>query len=229
MRHIIFTFYSLVLLMFFSFGFSEQMPKHAVLKNKTDENIKLAETVSLLSDTGMISLNDSEQTSQNIISNASMPVRGVNASDFIEYAKKFIGTPYVWGSVDPRVGFDCSGFVNHVSEHFGIGVPRSSVQFTQFGIDVSLNLAKPGDLILFTGTNPEKRVVGHMGIITENPGGEPRFIHSTSGKTKGVTISELTDHYKQRFVKVIRIFPFNDNIFKPYRYVSIPGLPPFQS
>ena len=46
-----------------------------------------------------------------------------------------------------------------------------------------------------------------MGIITDNLNGQVQFIHSSSGKSKGVTISELDDYYKSRFVKVIRIFP----------------------
>jgi len=36
------------------------------------------------------------------------------------------------------------------------------------------------------------------------------FIHSSSGKANGVTITPLNDYYKGRFVKVIRIFPQND-------------------
>lgn len=126
---------------------------------------------------------------------------------FVAYAKTLVGTPYVWGSVNPNVGFDCSGFINHVSNHFGIKVPRSSVEFTNVGTSIETNNAKPGDLILFTGSDPAKRVVGHMGIITDNDNGQIEFIHSSSGKAKGVIVSEMSDHYKTRFIKVIRIFP----------------------
>ncbi len=129
------------------------------------------------------------------------------ASGFVEYAKTLIGTPYVWGSVNPRIGLDCSGFVNYVSNHFGIKVPRSSVQFTNVGTTVETNNAKPGDLILFTGTDPGKHIVGHIGIITGNHDGQLQFIHSSSGKAKGVAITDLSDYYKSRLVKVIRIFP----------------------
>ncbi len=129
------------------------------------------------------------------------------ASGFVEYAKKLIGTPYAWGSVNPNIGLDCSGFVNYVSNHFGIKVPRSSVQFTNVGTTVETDNAKPGDLILFTGTDLDKHTVGHMGIITDNNDGQLQFIHSSSGKAKGVAITELSDYYKSRLVKVIRIFP----------------------
>jgi len=133
------------------------------------------------------------------------------ANQFVDYAKTLIGTRYVWGSVNPDVGVDCSGFVNYVSNHFGISVPRTSAQFTNVGTMVKVEEAQPGDLILFTGSDPKKKVVGHMGIITENPGDHLTFIHSSSGHKRGVHISELQGYYKTRLVKIIRIFPLNAN------------------
>ena len=138
------------------------------------------------------------------------PVKKVGATDLIEFAKTFIGTKYVWGSVNPKVGFDCSGFVNHVAKNFDFEVPRTSVQYTNLGEEVDPADAQSGDIILFTGSNPKKRVVGHMGIITENIGGELQFIHSSSGGSKGVHISEMTPYYTQRLVKVIRLFPLEN-------------------
>lgn len=150
-----------------------------------------------------------------VISPATTTYTGTSNQDaqhFVEYAKTLIGTPYAYGSVNPAVGFDCSGFVNYVSNHFGIEVPRSSVQFTNLGKEVEQGNAMPGDLILFTGTNPNERVVGHIGIVTENPATGLRFIHSTSGSKKGVTISEMSEYYNNRFVKIVRVFPFTQNI-----------------
>lgn len=90
-------------------------------------------------------------------------------------------------------------------------VPRSSVEFTNFGTTVETSNAKPGDLILFTGTDSGKRIVGHIGIITNNLNGEVEFIHSSSGKAKGVTVSDLGGYYQTRLVKTIRIFPTGTN------------------
>jgi cell wall-associated NlpC family hydrolase len=154
--------------------------------------------------------------SESALEAVSVPVitanTAVDAIQFVNYAMTLIGTPYVYGSTDPAVGFDCSGFINHVAKNFGMTVPRSSVDFTNVGTEVTRELAKPGDLILFTGTDPSTRVVGHMGIITQNPGGGAiSFVHSTSGKAKGVTVSELEGYYDTRFVKVIRIFPLSQN------------------
>ena len=72
-----------------------------------------------------------------------------------------------------------------------------------------------GDLVedsaqAFTGTDSAIRTVGHMGIVTTPPTDTLHFIHSTSGKADGVTITALNEYYQGRFVKVIRIFPQND-------------------
>ena len=127
------------------------------------------------------------------------------AGDLVDYAETLIGIPYLYGSVDPERGFDCSGFITYVFNHFKIAVPRSSEGFTSVEREVNLKQAKRGDIILFTGTDSTKRVVGHMGIITSTDYGA-EFIHSTSGKAYGVTITTLNEYYQGRFVKVIRIF-----------------------
>ncbi len=126
-------------------------------------------------------------------------------NDLVNYAETLIGIPYLYGSVDPGKGFDCSGFITYVFNHFKIAVPRSSEGFTSVEREISLKQAKRGDIILFTGTDSTRRVVGHMGIITSTDNGH-EFIHSTSGKAYGVTVTPLNKYYQGRFVKVIRIF-----------------------
>lgn len=126
--------------------------------------------------------------------------------EVLSYAKSLVGITYKYGSTDPEQGFDCSGFITNVFNRYGIAVPRSSVDFTNVEQEINLSESKPGDLILFTGTDSTIRVVGHMGIITENNGRDISFIHSTSGKAYGVTITPLNKYYQGRFVKTIRIF-----------------------
>jgi cell wall-associated NlpC family hydrolase len=128
----------------------------------------------------------------------------------VDYAKTLIGVPYKYASTDPQQGFDCSGFITYVFNHFNINVPRSSVDFTNIPHEVSLIDAKPGDLILFTGTDSTIRRVGHMGIVVFTNKNELLFIHSNSGKAHAVTITLMNDYYKGRFMKVIRVFPQND-------------------
>jgi len=129
----------------------------------------------------------------------------------VSYAETLIGIPYVYASSDSAVGFDCSGFITFVFNHFHITVPRSSVEFTNMPHQTSVADAKPADLILFTGTDSTEHIVGHMGIVVQNKDGRLLFIHSTSGKANGVTITLLNDYYKSRFVKIIRVFPQNEN------------------
>lgn len=126
-------------------------------------------------------------------------------SKLIAYSQTLKGIPYKYASTDPAAGFDCSGFITYVFNHFGIEVPRTSVDFTDKGTPINLSLSKPGDLILFTGTDSTIRIVGHMGIITHT-GDSIVFIHSTSGKAYGVTETTLNPYYMGRFMKVIRVF-----------------------
>jgi cell wall-associated NlpC family hydrolase len=125
----------------------------------------------------------------------------------VAFGKSLVGTPYLYASADPENGFDCSGFITYVFNYFGIAVPRSSVDFTNVGIEIPKEFGGPGDLILFTGTDSTIRVVGHMGIVESNERGNLLFLHSTSGKAYGVVISPLNGYYETRFVKVIRVFP----------------------
>lgn len=134
--------------------------------------------------------------------------KGVPPADVVAFAKTQMGVPYLYGSTDPAKGFDCSGFITYVFKHFNIVVPRSSIDFTNVGTEVSAVQAKPGDLILFTGTDSTERFVGHMGIVVDNSD-TLRFIHSTSGRQYGVTITPLNNYYKGRYVKTIRVFPQN--------------------
>jgi cell wall-associated NlpC family hydrolase len=131
--------------------------------------------------------------------------------ELLNFANTLIGTPYKYASIDPAIGFDCSGFITYVFNHFKIAVPRSSIDFTNVRRAIPLEQAKPGDLILFTGTDSTIREVGHMGIITSAQPADIKFIHSTSGKVHGVTITPLNAYYMGRFVKVIRVFKQNDS------------------
>jgi len=144
----------------------------------------------------------------------SIDVRNVNPEDLIKFAETLVGTPYVYGSTNPKVGFDCSGFITYVFNHFKIAVPRSSIQFARIGKTVPIEFAKRGDIILFTDPdfdNTHTSDPGHMGLITSNTNNVINFIHSTSGKAMSVTVSPMSEHYRKRFVRVARVFPQNDN------------------
>jgi cell wall-associated NlpC family hydrolase len=129
--------------------------------------------------------------------------------DLITYARSLTGIPYKYASIDPAEGFDCSGFITYVFNHFKIPVPRRSLDFTYMNDAIDLKDAKAGDLVLFTGTDSTLREVGHMGIITDNSTEGVKFIHSTSGRANGVTETFVQPYYLGRYMKTIRIFPQN--------------------
>jgi cell wall-associated NlpC family hydrolase len=113
----------------------------------------------------------------------------------ISYAKKFLGVRYVYGGSTPRSGFDCSGFVRYVFQHFGVSLPHSSYADFGRGHRVGRWGLKPGDLVFFDG-------LGHVGIYV----GKGRFIHAPHTGTH-VQISPLTGWYSSRFVGGRRLSP----------------------
>jgi cell wall-associated NlpC family hydrolase len=133
-------------------------------------------------------------------------IQEIHPDSLVAFARTLIGIPYLYASTDPEKGFDCSGFITYVFNHFNKKMPRSSVDFTDYGKEIQMEMAKPGDLILFTGTDSTIRIVGHMGIVESIKNDTLYFIHSTSGKAKGVVITPFENYYRSRFVKVIRVF-----------------------
>ena len=121
----------------------------------------------------------------------------------ISFGMKLLGTPYVGGG-SSKVGFDCSGFVYYVFKHFKIQVPRSSVQFKNFGKEIPIESVRKGDILVFL--SPTRNVIGHVGIVTDPKGKESDFIHASSGSEKKVIVTSLKKaNYTRRFVKAVRV------------------------
>ncbi len=111
----------------------------------------------------------------------------------ITLAKSKMGDSYEPAKAGPD-HFDCSGFVYYVFKQNGINIPRSSRTQSASGEKIKRNVLKRGD-ILFFDTHDRKHI-NHSGIYL----GEGKFIHSSSGKAYGVTISELDKgFYKDKF------------------------------
>ena len=152
-----------------------------------------------------------EEESEPVVYDQPMGTDSVSGDSLVTFAETLIGTRYRSATSDPDRGFDCSGFVSYVFKNFNFKVPRSSPEFINVGEKVSLEDALPGDIIIFTSPTHKHRI-GHVGIVYSNNGEDFKFIHSTSGKEHGVTITTMDDTYRRRFVQVVRLIKRNDDV-----------------
>ena len=73
--------------------------------------------------------------------------------DLVEYAKQFLGNPYVYGGTSLTKGTDCSGFVMGVYKHFGISLSHSSRAQAGEGTKISYSELQPGDLVFYANSS----------------------------------------------------------------------------
>lgn len=110
-----------------------------------------------------------------------------------EFAKQYIGNPYVWGGVSLTKGADCSGFVLSVFRNYGMTLPHSSRAQANCGTAVSLSELKPGDLVFYGNRSG----INHVAIYV----GGGQVVHASNPRT-GITISGM---YYRTPVKARRI------------------------
>lgn len=122
----------------------------------------------------------------------------VNTSDMgnsiVEYALQFVGNPYVWGGTSLTNGADCSGFVQTLYSDFGISIPRVAEAQANAGQRISVEEARPGDLIFYA----EKGYVYHVVMYV----GDGQVVHASSSAT-GIKVSNL---YREHAVWAARFF-----------------------
>ncbi|MEV7776096.1 NlpC/P60 family protein [Kitasatospora sp. NPDC086791] len=70
------------------------------------------------------------------------------ASIAVEFAKRQLGKPYVWGGVGPEA-FDCSGLTLQAWRAAGIKIPRTSQQQWHDLTHVRKSDVRPGDLVVY--------------------------------------------------------------------------------
>ena len=100
-----------------------------------------------------------------------VPAEALTDSEFAAIygeAKKYVGTPYVWGGSSPETGFDCSGYVCWVYNQNGYDVGRTTANGLWNKCQkISEAEAKPGDLVFFKGTY-DTPGMSHTGIYLGN-------------------------------------------------------------
>jgi cell wall-associated NlpC family hydrolase len=140
--------------------------------------------------------------SQSFAQNSTVERKASNADQVIDFAKKFLGVPYVYGGASPA-GFDCSGFIQYVFREFGYSLARTAGDQSLFGFDVTLSEVQPGDLLYFKGRNVNSSAIGHVAMVTAVRDGRIEFIHA-AGKSVRMDVLNNSSYYVPRFIKARR-------------------------
>ena len=128
-----------------------------------------------------------------------------SGSGIVDTAMKHLGTRYSYGGASPS-GFDCSGFTMYVYSQHGYSLPHSATSQWQSGLGsrvYSIGELQSGDLVFFNDPSRNAgKACSHAGIYI----GSGQFIHSSSSKSNGVIISDLTSgYYNTYFVGGIHV------------------------
>ena len=115
--------------------------------------------------------------------------------DLCQYAKQFLGNPYVWGGTSLTKGADCSGFVLSVFAKYGVTLPHYSGAQANCGTQITKDELQPGDLIFYA----KGGTINHVAIYI----GGGQVIHASSPKT-GIKISKYNYRTPYKMVRILQ-------------------------
>lgn len=128
-------------------------------------------------------------------------------TNVVNTGRQYVGTPYTWGGKKPSTGFDCSGFVSYVYKQNGVDLPSSTDGLFKVGTEVSLNNAKPGDIICSRGSGATGR---HVQMVSRVDNNGQIYVLEAKGKKYGVVEEPLT---KKKIISVRR--PLDNSVQPP--------------
>ncbi len=115
--------------------------------------------------------------------------------NLVNYAKQFIGNPYVFGGNSLTNGIDCSGFVKQIYGKFGYtGLARHSGTQARGGTTVSRSNLKAGDLVFYGSGGSINHVAIYMG--------NGRIVHA-SNRRDGIKTSNVDYRKPLKYVRYI--------------------------
>lgn len=131
---------------------------------------------------GYIYIAEAETTIAETVEEAAVDPSELRRGEIIEFAKQFIGKPYVWGGTDPNKGADCSGFTYYIMKHAaGVNLSHSSKAQSNEGKRIGAEEMRPGDLVFYG----EGKRINHVAIYA----GNGQIVHASTEKT-GIKLSK---------------------------------------
>lgn len=115
--------------------------------------------------------------------------------ELVEYAKQFLGNPYVYGGSSLTKGTDCSGFTMSVFRKFGVSLSHHAASQAKEGSKISVSELQPGDLVFYANS---RGAINHVALYI----GGGRVIHASSPST-GIKISKYNYRTPVKCVQVL--------------------------
>ena len=123
-----------------------------------------------------------------------------SANAVLMRAISLVGTPYRYGGISPKTGFDCSGFVYYLyGAVFGQRIPRMPHEMVREATPVARGDLQKGDLVMFG----HRGAITHVGIYS----GNGQFVHATHRGSPVMVTSLDADYFNTRYLKAVRLTP----------------------
>ncbi len=118
-------------------------------------------------------------------------------TQIVNYAKKFLGNPYVYGGTDLYKGIDCSAYVRAIYREFDFELPRTSAEQASTksaGTVITESQIMPGDLVFYATNGTVKHVAMYIG--------NGKIIHASNHRD-GIKISNMKYTTPYRYKNII--------------------------